>query len=281
MDGTHHHSRGGRPKKTCPENLGFLLIPKVRSQVFPGQGYTAPPAPKSLTWNVFLLDELSYQDVQQQPFLLTVAYAQGLQYWVERLNLPVDADFCLLARSVLELREGVKEHIMCTKQDIIQGLGRIDPGTTSWWPQTTPTDLGRVDSPLSPCVTISERTYTMVPLTRPQVDNQPIQQDASLMEAATQTTSTTMSRVELTSPIAPLDWMEEENRYVLVMTASIRLLNLETTGVILGETVTTLPRRSAFQNPHMAAILSGPVPARRVISDQGAIVKELERNDAE
>ena len=38
-------------------------IPAVRSKVFPGQGYTVPPAPKCLTQNVFLPDELSYQDM--------------------------------------------------------------------------------------------------------------------------------------------------------------------------------------------------------------------------
>ena len=146
VDGTHCHPRGGRPKETCLENLGFLFDPTVRSKVFPGQGYAAPPAPKCLTQNVFLMDELSYQDMQQQPFLLTVAYAWGLQYWADRLNLPVDPDFCPLVRSVLELRERVKEHTVFSKQDVSQGLGRIDPGTTSWWPQPTPTDLGRVDS---------------------------------------------------------------------------------------------------------------------------------------
>ena len=98
------------------------------------------------------------------------------------------------------------------------------------------------------------------------------------MEAATQTASTSMSGVELTSPIASPDQMEEENWYVPVVTTSIRWLNLETTGVVLGEMVKASPR-SAFWNPNMVAVLSGP--ARRVISDQGAIVKELERSDAE
>ena len=112
-------------------------IPAVRSKVFLGQGYTAPPAPKCLTQSVFLLDQLYYHDVQQQPFLLTVAYAQGLQYWAERLNPPVDLAFHPLARGVLELRERVKEHVVFSKQDVIQGLGRIDPGTTSQWPQLT------------------------------------------------------------------------------------------------------------------------------------------------
>ena len=187
--------------------------------------------------------------------------------WAERLNPPDDPDFCPLARGVLELRERVKEHVVFTKWDIIKGLVRVNPGATSQWPQPTPTGFGRVDPPLSPHV-------TLVPSTRLQVDDQPVEQNASFMEATTQTDSPTMSRVELTRPIAPQDRTEEENWYVLVMTASIRQLNLETTSVVLREMVTTLPGRSAFWNPHMAAVLSGP--ARRAISDQGAIVKELE-----
>ena len=94
------------------------------------------------------------------------------------------------------------------------------------------------------------------------------------MEASTQTVSPTMSRVELTRPITSPDRRKEENQDVLVMTALIRQLNLETTGVVLGEKVAASPRRSAFWYPHMVAVLSGP--ARRAISDQGAIVKELE-----
>ena len=120
-------------------------IPAVRSKVFPGQGYTATPARRCLIQSVLLPDKLSYQDMQQQPFLLTVAYTQGLQYWVERLNLPADLDFCPLARSVLEQKERVKEHIIFSKQDVLQGLGRIDPGTMSQWPQPTPTDIRSVE----------------------------------------------------------------------------------------------------------------------------------------
>ena len=41
-----------------------------------------------------------YQDVRQQPFLLTVAYARGLQYWAEELNPPESPDSCPLAGSV-------------------------------------------------------------------------------------------------------------------------------------------------------------------------------------
>ena len=126
----------------------------------------------------------------------------------------------------------MKEHVIFTKWDVIQGLGRVNLGATSQWPQPTPTGFGRVDLPLSPHA-------SMVPMTRLQVDDQPVEQNASFMEATTQTVSPTMSRVELTRPIIPPHRMEEENWCVLVMTALVSQLNLETTSVILGEMVTT------------------------------------------
>ena len=65
------------------------------------------------------------------------------------------------------------------------------------------------------------------------------------------------------------------------MTTSVRSLNLETTGVVLGDMVTASARGVTFLNPHMAAVLPRPIPERRAISNQGATVKELERKDAE
>ena len=117
----------------------------------------------------------------------------------------------------------------------------------------------------------------MDPLLSPRptpVGDQPDEQNTSFMEATTQTTSTAMSGVELTRPTTPPDRTEEENQYILVVTASIRQLNLETASVDLRELVTALPGSGAFQNPCMTAVLSEP--ARRAISGQGATVKELE-----
>ena len=79
--------------------------------------------------------------------------------------------------SVTELREKVKEHVVFSKQDVVQGLGRIDPGITSWWPQTTPTNIRSRDSgnagaqeahvTTSPSFgSIPERRYTMVTSTK-------------------------------------------------------------------------------------------------------------------
>ena len=72
-------------------------------RVSPEQGFTAPPAPQSLNRSTFLPEKLAYQDVQQQLALLTIAYAQHLQYWVEKHNLPRNLDFCPLVESVREL----------------------------------------------------------------------------------------------------------------------------------------------------------------------------------
>ena len=51
------------PQKLAQKICASFSIPAVRNRIFPGQGNTAPPAPKCLTWNVFLPDELSYQEV--------------------------------------------------------------------------------------------------------------------------------------------------------------------------------------------------------------------------
>ena len=66
------------------------------------------------------------------------------------------------------------------------------------------------------------------------------------MEAATQTASPAMTDVELTGCITPPDRTEEENWYLLVITTSIRQLNLGTTDDDLRELVAASPRRDAY-----------------------------------
>ena len=61
------------------------------------------PPQCSLNRNTFLPEKSAYQDMQQQPALLTIAYAQGLQYWAEKLSLPRNLDLHPLAESVKEL----------------------------------------------------------------------------------------------------------------------------------------------------------------------------------
>ena len=60
-------------------------------------------------------------------FAADLAYAQALQYWVEKFRLPAHLDYCPLVMSIIELMWSVKEHFIFYKQDILWGLGRIAP----------------------------------------------------------------------------------------------------------------------------------------------------------
>ena len=156
-------------------------------------------------------------------------------------------------RSVIELREMVKEHIIFTNWDIFWGLGRVNLGSMSQWPQPSLSSFSRIVPPLG---------------------DKPSEHDTSFTEATTQTASLAMSDAELTGCITLPDRMEEENWYVLVITTSIRQLNLESANNNLGESSTAPPGRDTFQNPCMVAVLSGST--RRAVSYQGTIVKDLE-----
>ena len=144
----------------------------------------------------------------------------------------------------------MREHVVFTNWDVVQGLGRVNPGAMRQWPQTGSSSFSRMEPPLG---------------------DQPDEQDTSFVEATTQTTSLAMSDVEL---ITPPDRMEEENQYILVITTLIRQLSSGTANDDLRESATAPPGRDAFQNPCMVAILLGPT--RREISGQGTTVKELE-----
>ena len=122
---------------------------------------------------------------------------------------------------------------------------------------------------------------TTVLSTEPKMKDWPTGQDASPIEAVTQLVPPTASVVKLTSPIIPSSQTEEERWYMLVVTASVSRLNLEVTGVILRDMVTTSAGDGAFQNPQMVAVLHGSVRGRRAIGNQGAPIEELVRRDVE
>ena len=63
-----------------------------------------PLVPKCLTRSRFLPDHPTYQDIWLQVQLLTLVYAQAVQYWVEKVNLPTLDSCCPLAVSGVELR---------------------------------------------------------------------------------------------------------------------------------------------------------------------------------
>ena len=77
----------------------------------------------------------------------------------------------------------------------------------------------------------------------------PTSQATSPIRALAQIVPTTGSVVKLTGPLIPSDQMEDKRQYILIVTALVRRLNLETTGVILRETVTTLVGEWPLRTP--------------------------------
>ena len=71
----------------------------------------------------------------QQPFLLTVTYARGLQYWAEKLNLPDGSNFHPMMGSVIELKEMIKEHIVFSNGDLLWDLGGLTRGLQTKGPK--------------------------------------------------------------------------------------------------------------------------------------------------
>ena len=67
------------PQKLARKIRASFYIPEVRMRTLLEPGYTVPPTLRSLDRNAFLPNNLSYQDVQQKPALLMIAYARSLQ----------------------------------------------------------------------------------------------------------------------------------------------------------------------------------------------------------
>ena len=174
--------------KTCPQDLGLLLNSQSKEQDLPGARLHCTPTPKCLNRNAFLPNDLSYQDVQQQPFLLTVAYTRGLQYWAEKLNPPDSSNFCPLVGSVIELREMVKEHTAITNWDLLWDLEKVDPRAMNQWPQTN----------------LSRRV--ILPL-----GDEPSETNTGFTEATTQTVSLAETDTEPIRCTTPLVGTEGEN----------------------------------------------------------------------
>ena len=112
-------------------------VPEIWSRVSPSQDYSAPLAPRSLNRGAFILERLEYQDVWQRLILLTEAYCQCLQHWVEKSYLPTSPDAHPLAESVKELCLTMSEFVTITKQDILEGLEMERPIDSHWLPSTT------------------------------------------------------------------------------------------------------------------------------------------------
>ena len=85
----------------------------------------APPAPPCLCRQKFMppADSIfACRDIREIPREKVVAYARALQHWAEQNNPPAGGEPCLLAKSVLELREEVKLYLSFTDKEVFWGV---------------------------------------------------------------------------------------------------------------------------------------------------------------
>ena len=92
-----------------------------------GQPFSAPLAPRNLNRGAFYPKGLKYQDVRQQPILLTMAYCQCLQHWAEKCDPPINAEACPLVKNMRELIQAVDEFMHITARDVLEGLDMDQP----------------------------------------------------------------------------------------------------------------------------------------------------------
>ena len=230
------------PWKLTQKIRASFYIPKVRMRALLEPEYTVPPAPKSLNRNAFLPDELSYQDVQQQLALLTIAYARSLQHWAEKLSPPRTPDLRPLAGSVVKLWEAVREHVTFNHWNVVWGLGATNLESISHWPQTT----------------IFSHALSL------------LGKEQEFRKASTHTASPLTEEV-MAKCTAPPTRTERENPYLLVVTASVGQLNLGPGG---NNARRPAAEGNTFQNPQMAATFAAPT---RVVCYGGTTIKELNK----
>ena len=62
------------------------------------------------------------QDIRELQWEKRVAYTKALQLWAEKANLPTEGQPCLLAGSIVELKEEMKCYISFTDKDVVNGV---------------------------------------------------------------------------------------------------------------------------------------------------------------
>ena len=85
----------------------FELPQQISEQHSVENYYQAPLVPPCICWKSFLPQhdpKFTSWDIRELQLEKMVAYAQALQFWVEKANLPTQGQPCLLAGSVVELR---------------------------------------------------------------------------------------------------------------------------------------------------------------------------------
>ena len=83
-----------------------------------------------------------------------MAYAQALQFWAEKANLPTQGQPCLLAGSILELREEMKCYISFPDKAVFSGVALLEEPSITQSKEATPksTQPMQTDSPVEEAI---------------------------------------------------------------------------------------------------------------------------------
>ena len=150
---------------------------------------------------MFLLNatsHLPYQDCQLKPQWRTLAYAQVLQYWAEKVNPPVPDKPRCLAMCVHELRWHMKRYMTFSDYDVFEGLMHRLPGVEiKEATQPNPIEPSPVDAPAALMVapSVSENASATL-ITTPAISKE---------ESVTPNTTPAALVDELANPPTPLE----------------------------------------------------------------------------
>ena len=117
-----------------------------------------------------------------------MAYARALQYWAEKVKLPMLDNYCPLAMSILELRWQVGEHIAFSKWDVLCGLEDAIPEARSQGTKALPEDA------ITPPATTNIEGVEPQPMTTQGTDN------TILAEPATSSAETNLPAAAVVLP---------------------------------------------------------------------------------
>ena len=152
-------------KKLACEVWASFQFPKRASELcLVRNDHQAPLALPCLHWKSFLPPPDSIfacQDIQEIPHEKMVAYAQALQFWAEKVNLPTEGKPCLLVGSMIELQEEMECYLSFSDKDVFKGVAppeetsiippeEVTPQSTQPTPASTPVKEAAVDMAVEP-----------------------------------------------------------------------------------------------------------------------------------
>ena len=82
--------------------------------------------------------KIACQDIRESQLEKTVAYAQVLQFWIEKLNPPTQGQPHLLAGSILELREAMECYLSFPDNAVFGSVALPEESLTTQSEETTP-----------------------------------------------------------------------------------------------------------------------------------------------